>query len=525
MKSFFSALAILAFSSSFFPLSAQVPAEIEIVFDASKSMNDSPRGVSKLEEAKQVLTSIAGQINEGSLVGLRIFGQKPVRENIRESCVDSTLALPIGPFDKNRMVQAILPIQSYGMTALGFSLEQAAKDFSPGEVKKTIILISDGEETCGKDPAQVVEALKAQGIGLTIHAVGFDASAAAKAQLSALAQMTGGTYREAANAGELEKALEETVEKTMLLETGSGGSAGENLLSAAAGTRIVSATHKELAHLIDGDDKKYISVNDGEEMVLSFRDGKAVMLEKISVPVFEVSDYNMRDIYFSASNEGPDTGFVPIAHVQTQNRLLFDSVYQEYPVTLPYPAKYLKIVLGKGHNAGHSSAHEIKAYGKYLTENEFAEAVLNLPQPELNVLGAEYGGKLVAATNMNFKYLIDGKAGTPGESVDVKPGEEGIFTFAGSGPAEITRIEVPVFAANTTNCKTLEFFVSDKSATGPFTKAGSFESTNMVFADDPYQKQDLPAPAKGKYFKIRIADTHGAGWCRLPEVRAIGKKA
>lgn len=525
MKLIFPVFIILAVSSSFFSASAQAPAEIEIVFDASSSMNDAPRGISKLEEAKQVLTSIAGQISEGSRVGLRIFGQKPVRENIRESCVDSTLALPVALFNRDQMIRAITPIRSYGMTALGFSLEQAAKDFSPGDVKKTIILISDGEETCGKDPVQVVEALKAQGINLTIHAVGFDATDAAKAQLGKLAEMTGGTYREAANAGELEKALEETVEKTMLLEAGSAAAAGENVLSAAAGARIVSATRQELAQLIDGDDKRYLSVYDGDEFILSFRDDQTVLLEKVAVPVFEVSAYNTKDIYLSASNEGPDSGFVPIAHIQPQNKLLFNSVYQEFPVTPPYPAKYLKIVYGKGHDAGHSSAREIKAYGKYLSGEEAAEAVKNLPAPELNVLGAEYGGKLIAATNMNFKNVIDGRAGAPGEGADVKPEEEGIFGFAGGGTVEISRIEVPVFQANSANCKTIEFYVSEQSPTGPFTSAGSFEVTNMVFADDPYQKQDLPAPAKAKYFKIRIVDTHGAGWCRLPEVRAIGKKA
>ena len=193
---------------------AQTASEIEIIFDGSRSMNDAMGGTTKMDVAKQALTTIANQITAGSKVGLRIFGTTPIQGNIQDSCTDSLLAMPIAPFEKDQMVGKVLSLQSYGMTALGYSLEKSAGDFTQGaETKKTIILISDGEETCGKDPIAMMENLKAQGINITIHSVGFGASEAAKVQLKKLAEITQGSYREAEDASQLQQSLQEVVQK------------------------------------------------------------------------------------------------------------------------------------------------------------------------------------------------------------------------------------------------------------------------------------------------------------------------
>ena len=70
------------------------------------------------------------------------------------------------------------------------------------------MLVSDGEDTCAPPaPCDVADELHQQGIDLTIHTVGFKVDATARDQLSCIAQATGGTYSDAADATQLTQAL------------------------------------------------------------------------------------------------------------------------------------------------------------------------------------------------------------------------------------------------------------------------------------------------------------------------------
>ncbi len=500
---------------------AQGPSQIEIVFDASGSMNEISTGVTKMDTAKKALTTIANQIPTGSSVGLRVFGVTPVRENIRESCTDSRLLIPIGQYDATRMISQVQPLKSYGMTALGYSLEKAGTDFAPAQdVKKSIILISDGEETCGKDPVEVMKNLKAQGIDITIHAIGFGATEAAKGQLRKLAEMSQGSYREAEDADSLQQSLQEVVQKEMLLTAQRG--AGASLIDASEGGRIVSSSTQEFAKLIDGSEEKTEALYPGQEAVFSFKDNQPALIEKFAVPIFRVYDYNPGEISLSGSTESPTLGFFPIASFKVENKVFFGNVYQEFKIDPPAAVRYLKVVVGAG-PGGHSYHTEWKAYGKLLSEDEFAEEVKKAPAHEINILAAEYGGRLIAASNMKFSNLIDGKSGGVGEAAGVEPGQEAIFGFSGGKTATITKVAVPVFEASQYNCKTIEFYVSTDAPTGEYTKVGGFETTNMVFATSPYQEYTFDAPVQAKYLKVKIVNTHGMYYCSFPELQAFGK--
>ncbi len=147
-----------------FPVFAQAAQEIEIVFDASRSMNELAGNQSKLDAAKKSIATVADQIVPGSKVGLRVFGTAQVKENVRESCFDSKLLMPIAGYDKATLIMDVMGFQALGQTPLGYSLELAGKDFTPApEIQKTIILISDGEESCGKNPVAVVKNLQIAG--------------------------------------------------------------------------------------------------------------------------------------------------------------------------------------------------------------------------------------------------------------------------------------------------------------------------------------------------------------------------
>ncbi len=326
------------------PAFAQTVSETEIIFDASGSMNETRGNGTKLDMAKDALWTIAEKIPEGSKVGLRIFGTNPVeaKGNVVASCQDSKLPMPIAPFHRKEMIRNVASVESYGMTAIGYSLELAGKDFSQGaNVKKNIILISDGEETCDKDPIAVLKALKAQGMEFTVHAIGFTASDKAKAQLKNLSEMTGGTYREAEDTASLQDSLEASVEQTLLLKPKNEFS-GENILAAANGAQIVSADKDLFANLIDGSEERVGHFSYSDAAIFSFKDNRPVLLQKFLVPVFEKADSNMGKIILYGSTDQPESGFFQITDFQVENKVAFGNVYQEFKIDPPGPFVILK---------------------------------------------------------------------------------------------------------------------------------------------------------------------------------------
>ena len=76
------------------------------------------------------------------------------------------------------------------------------------EDETTIVLVSDGEETCHADPCGAVKSLKTSGIKFILHVVGFGVDAKEKEQLTCLAEAGGGQYFGASNAALLLSALE-----------------------------------------------------------------------------------------------------------------------------------------------------------------------------------------------------------------------------------------------------------------------------------------------------------------------------
>ena len=73
----------------------------------------------------------------------------------------------------------------------------------------SIVLVSDGVESCGKDPCEVARQLRERhGIDLVVHVVGFDVHEGQE-QLQCIAEAGGGRFLLASNAAELASAFED----------------------------------------------------------------------------------------------------------------------------------------------------------------------------------------------------------------------------------------------------------------------------------------------------------------------------
>lgn len=193
-------------------------ADIEFILDASGSMETLVDGISQLEIAKKAIGESMGSIPAGTNVALRVYAHRVPKADKAGSCQDSQLVIPFGPVNSAAVISAIQPLKPNGYTPIAFSLRESAKDFLGKESQHVIILLSDGEETCGGDPVAEAKNLLAQGFKLTIHTIGFRADDNTRAQLSALSNATGGSYFDAKDASSLTANLKEATQKALLIE-------------------------------------------------------------------------------------------------------------------------------------------------------------------------------------------------------------------------------------------------------------------------------------------------------------------
>lgn len=183
---------------------------VELILDASNSMWGQIEGKSKIEIAREVLQSIVEGLPDGVHLGLRVYGHRWPRTDSR-ACIDSELVFPIGAHDKKTLIRHIQGITPRGRTPLIYSLIQSARDFQ-GLPRGTVILVSDGIESCDGQIDDVVDALRASGLDLTVHIVGFDVREKnSRHELERTARALGGQYHDAGSARELSQSLERTL--------------------------------------------------------------------------------------------------------------------------------------------------------------------------------------------------------------------------------------------------------------------------------------------------------------------------
>jgi len=204
-------LILLVFSQSAMP---QVQGgNVIFIFDASGSMWGQVEGKAKIQIAKEVLTGLIQDLPEGINVGLVAYGHRQ-----KGDCQDVEELVPLGVLDKDKIIKKIQAINPKGKTPITLSVQKTAEKLKNVDEETSIILVSDGKETCAGDPCELVKQLKASGVKFTMYVIGFDVTEEEKWQLECMATVGGGLYYEAKNAGELQ-----TAAKKMVADTGKFG--------------------------------------------------------------------------------------------------------------------------------------------------------------------------------------------------------------------------------------------------------------------------------------------------------------
>lgn len=187
---------------------APTDAELLLVLDASSSMAEPDAdGAPRIDAARTALHAMIEELAPEQAVGLRVFGGAVHEDRPdAQTCVDSELVVPVGTGNADALSQAVEAYAPLGDTPIAYALQQAAGDLSEtGE--RTIVLVSDGVETCDPDPCEVARELRAGGLDLVIHTVGLGADDRTRSQLQCIAAAGGGEYFGASDAETLTTAL------------------------------------------------------------------------------------------------------------------------------------------------------------------------------------------------------------------------------------------------------------------------------------------------------------------------------
>jgi Ca-activated chloride channel family protein len=177
-----------------------------IVLDASGSMWGQIDGKPKLEIARETLRSVLPTIPADRELGLMAYGHRQ-----KGSCTDIELVVEPAEGTADAIAAAAAKMKFLGKTPLSDAVRQAAEALRYTEDKATVVLITDGIETCNADPCALGNELEQSGVDFTAHVVGFGLSRDEGRQVACLAENTGGRYIEAGDAGTLAEALTETV--------------------------------------------------------------------------------------------------------------------------------------------------------------------------------------------------------------------------------------------------------------------------------------------------------------------------
>lgn len=198
----FAVLAVLALAAAAW---ADSPKTV-LVLDGSGSMWAKVGERHKIEIARDVMARVLAETPEERQLGLVAYGH-----NRKGDCADIEELAPVGA-SRDEIRRAVDALNPQGKTPLSDAVIFAAESLRYREEAATVVLISDGIETCDADPCAVGKALEESGVDFTVHVVGFDiAEPGARAQLACLAENTGGVFISASNADELTIALQETV--------------------------------------------------------------------------------------------------------------------------------------------------------------------------------------------------------------------------------------------------------------------------------------------------------------------------
>ncbi|MFN4100868.1 MAG: VWA domain-containing protein, partial [Pararhodobacter sp.] len=198
------ALTALSFATPALSQTGSQSGNTTIVYDVSGSMWGQIDGVAKVTIARDVLGDLLEGWPAERQFGLIAYGHR--REG---DCTDIEQVVPLGRLDAGAVRARINSLMPRGRTPLTASVRMAAESMRYQDEPATVILVTDGLETCNADPCALATELAQAGVDFTAHVIGFDIAEADRPQIACIAEATGGMFVPADSAQELAAALQQ----------------------------------------------------------------------------------------------------------------------------------------------------------------------------------------------------------------------------------------------------------------------------------------------------------------------------
>ena len=211
----------------------------EIILDTSGSMLERLGRQRKIDVARKVLTDlVTRRLPAGAPVALRVFGDAGTGAGGAggDPCATS-LAVPLSPLDPGVMADRIasLEVVQATDTPIGAALREVPGDLADSGGTHVLVLITDGEETCGGDPPAAIRALKAKGIDARVNIVGFGLSdKRLKKSMQGWARAGNGGYYDAKDSAQLAGALADAVSAPFRVLDANGNEVAAGTVGGAA---------------------------------------------------------------------------------------------------------------------------------------------------------------------------------------------------------------------------------------------------------------------------------------------------
>jgi hypothetical protein len=191
-----------------------------IVLDSSGSMNAKSGSQTRMDLAKEAVLSYAARFENSSVnVGLVVYGHTGNNTEVgkTESCKGISEIYTAQPIKVSDFQSTLLTFKPTGWTPIAESLRFAEAKLKaiPGvELEKSsILLVTDGEETCGGNPQAVAEEISNSGLQVVIDVVALETDDAANAQLKPIADAGKGVFIAVKNAQDLKDKLYQEFKK------------------------------------------------------------------------------------------------------------------------------------------------------------------------------------------------------------------------------------------------------------------------------------------------------------------------
>ncbi|MEC7139738.1 MAG: vWA domain-containing protein, partial [Pseudomonadota bacterium] len=181
-----------------------------LVLDYSNSMWGQIDEVAKIEIARDIIERNLADWNQSTRLGLVAYGHRR-----KSDCSDIELVAAPAAQATDAMLAFLADAAPRGRTPLTSALEQAARHATDGADSESgsasLVLLTDGIESCGRDPCAAVTDLDAAGVALAVHVIGLDLDGPEAEELRCIADITGGQFLTADDAKALDAALVDTL--------------------------------------------------------------------------------------------------------------------------------------------------------------------------------------------------------------------------------------------------------------------------------------------------------------------------